>query len=375
MYKPNGILVLEDGSYFYGQLLTNKSPMNGEICFNTGMTGYQEVISDPSYAQQIVVFSFPHIGNVGINTRDEESANIYLNGIIMGDIPTAPSNFRAESSFIDYLIHKEVGGLHSVDTRTLIKKIVASPLPLKGRIQAIQEGPLTNEYIKQLAVLASTTESLSGSNLTTKTGRQNSYVCEGFGSLQYKVAVLDFGVKTSILRSLTSRGVQCNVFPPNVSFEELLKEKINGVVLSNGPGDPRAIDRDVMNTINLLIEKNIPIFGICLGYQLLALASGATIKQLECGHHGINHPVKDLMSKKIKITSQNHEFVVEENALPPHLIPTHRSLFDETLEGFKILDKPVIAVQFHPEASPGPHDTQYLFDQFINLMKNHAKTN
>lgn len=377
-YKPTGILVLEDGSYFYGQLLTPTSDMSGEICFNTGMTGYQEVISDPSYAQQIVVFSFPHIGNVGANKDDQEASKNCLSGIIIGDIPTDHSNFRAESSFLKYLLHKKIGGLHGVDTRTLIKKIVASSTPIKGKIHSIQY-PLTEKQLQQLVVEASETETLSGSNLTLQTGGTHSYAWKltewgrtNKAPLQYKVAVLDFGVKSNILRSLTSRGVLCNIFPTNVSMEELRDSKIDGVVLSNGPGDPRAIDINVMETIKTLLQREIPVFGICLGYQLLALIFGAKIKQLTCGHHGINHPVKDLIMNKIVITSQNHEFVVEDVSLPQNLIVTHRSLFDGTLEGFKILNKPIIAVQFHPEASPGPHDTQYLFDEFISLMETHA---
>ncbi len=377
-YNPTGVLVLEDGSYFYGRLLTPVSDMSGEICFNTGMTGYQEVISDPSYAQQIVVFSFPHIGNVGVNETDQESSKSYLSGIIIGDAPTDPSNFRAESSFLNYLLHKKIGGLYGIDTRTLIKKIVASSTPIKGKIQSIQDS-LTEKQFKQLALAASKTGALSGSNLTLQTGGVHSYAWETteWGRAKkapshYNVAVLDFGVKSNILRSLTSRGARCIIFPPSVSAQELMDAKIDGVILSNGPGDPRAIDMSVMEIIKTLLQQEIPIFGICLGYQLLALIFGAEIKQLTCGHHGINHPVKDLLTNKITITSQNHEFVVEEDSLPQNLIVTHRSLFDGTLEGFKILNKPVAAVQFHPEASPGPHDTKYLFDEFISLMDTYA---
>jgi len=380
-YQPNGILVLEDGSYFYGKSLTNSSPVEGEICFNTGMTGYQEVISDPSYAKQIVIFSFPHVGNVGVNEDDEESSKTALNGIILGDLPTPPSNSRAKLSLLDYLSQKEVSGLYGVDTRTLIKKIVTCSTPLKGRIQKI-ESPLRNEEIKKLALLASQAETLSGSNLTPQTGTHQPYSLEKgeWGSSkretsEYKVAVLDFGVKANILRSLISRGVTYEVFPQNVSIERLVDEKIQGVILSNGPGDPRAIDRGVLETIKSLLQKDIPILGICLGYQLLALVCGAKIKQLKCGHHGINHPVKDLLTQKIAITSQNHEFVVKEDPLPDSLMPTHRSLFDGTLEGFKMVDKPVIAIQFHPEACPGPNDAKYLFDQFITLMDNYASKN
>lgn len=277
-----------------------------------------------------------------------------------------------------YLFHKKTGGLHGVDTRTLIKKIVTSPTPIKGKIFSIQT-PLTEMQLQQLAREASNTRSLSGNNLTLKTEGVHSYVWKTPKggrtkkvSFQYKVAVLDFGIKENILRSLTSRGVLCNVFPPNVSIQELRNANIDGIVLSNGPGDPRAIDMSVMETIKVFLQQEIPVFGICLGYQLLALIFGAKVKQLTCGHHGINHPVKDLITNKITITSQNHEFVVEDTSFPQTLMVTHRSLFDGTLEGFKILNKPVIAVQFHPEASPGPHDTMYLFDEFINLMDAHA---
>lgn len=377
-YKHLGVLVLEDGSYFYGKCLPNSSDMTGEICFNTAMTGYQEVISDPSYAKQIIVFSFPHIGNTGVNKDDEESPNAVPNGIILGNLPTKSSNFRSESSFLGYLIRKEVGGLHSVDTRTLIKKIVNSSMPLKGILKKIK-APLKNEEIQQLTLLASQAQALSGSDLTMQTRGNIPYVWEAGewgltkkNLLHYKVAILDFGVKANILRSLTSCGIECKVFPQNVSIKELMDENIHGVVLSNGPGDPRTIDKKVMEKIKLLLRENIPILGICLGYQLLALISGAQIKQLRCGHHGINHPVKDLITQKILITSQNHEFVVEEDSLPCNLIPTHRSLFDGTLEGFQIIGKPIIAIQFHPEACPGPHDTKYFFDQFITLMVNHA---
>jgi len=378
-YKPTGILVLEDGSHFYGHHLTPNSDTEGEICFNTAMTGYQEVISDPSYAAQIVVFSFPHIGNVGVNDDDQESSKSYLNGIIMGTPPTNPSNFRAKTSLLEYIAQRDIKGLHSVDTRTLIKKIVASPTPLKGKIQTIQ-GILTDNQIAQIALSASTIQVLSGKNLAVQVGTQHSFSWQNkIGEspekniLPYRIAVLDFGVKTNILKKLDARGVDCTVFPPTVSAETLIKEQIDGVVLSNGPGDPRALELSVLETVKKLIHKQIPILGICLGYQLLARIYGAKIEQLPSGHHGINHPVKDLITGKVLITSQNHEFVVEEDELPDDLTPTHRSLFDGTLEGFKIINKPIIAVQFHPEASPGPHDAEFLFDHFLSLVSHAAK--
>jgi carbamoyl-phosphate synthase small subunit len=376
----NAALILEDGVYFYGRLLGPQDGQQGEICFNTGMTGYQEIISDPSYTNQIVVFSFPHVGNVGVNTEDNESKKTYLNGIILGDFPTAPTNHCHENSFLDWLLKNQVGGIWGIDTRTLIKKISMSKVPIKGKIKHLSK-PFSQIELQKILMEFKNTDSLSGSNLSSIVSTKTSYrwdKAEYFSNPiskikpGFKVGVVDFGVKENILRALISRNCEVQVFPENVCYQTLIDAEIIGIVLSNGPGDPRMVKKQIMKTIQQLIVAQIPILGICLGYQILAHLYNANIHQMACGHHGINHPVKDLKTGRTMITSQNHEFVVDLKTLPNDLEPSHISLFDQSLEGFKVKNKPIIAVQFHPEASPGPHDAKHIFDDFLDLVAAYA---
>ncbi len=379
MSGPTGVLVLEDGLHFYGKILLETAYACGEVCFNTAMSGYQEVVSDPSYDGQIVVFSFPHIGNVGTNLQDEESGRIRLKAVVLGDAPTQPSNFRSTASFFDYLKKNEIPALFGVDTRALIKRIVASQDPIKAIVSSVRQ-PLQKDEIVTLANKAADSQSLSGNDLSRVAGGifsftsvENEWSKEAIARSKPKVAILDFGVKANILRCLSQRGITPKLYPQGTTVEQLLEDNIDGIVLSNGPGDPRAIDPAVLTNIRRFLSARIPLLGICLGFQLIALSFEAKVKQLKSGHHGINHPVKNLLTEQISITSQNHEFYVEEMTLPDHILITHKSLFDGTLEGFKSPDGRIVAVQFHPEAAPGPNDTKIIFDQFIDRVEAYAK--
>lgn len=376
----NAALFLEDGTYFNGHILNEIDNQEGEICFNTGMTGYQEVITDPSYTNQIIVFSFPHIGNVGANKCDNESEKAFVNGIVLGDLPTSPTNHRHEESFSNWLREKNVGGICGVDTRSLIKKISSSQDPIKGKIKRIVNNGYKQNYENYKNEL-NAIKPLSGSNLSSMTSTRRNYIWETAElsiskiyspGLPFKIGVIDFGVKQNILRCLISRGCIVEVFPEDVTYQALMNSGVQGIILSNGPGDPRFMKERIITTLTELISAHVPILGICLGYQILAHIYKANIYQMSCGHHGINHPVKDLETQRVIITSQNHEFVVDLGTLPKILNPTHISLFDHSLEGFKVEDKPIVAVQFHPEASPGPHDAMYVIDNFIELVSQNA---
>ena len=375
----NAALVIGDGTVFWGRgagacnLPYNKTA--GEICFNTSLTGYQEILTDPSYAGQIVTFTFPHIGNVGTNNEDLESFDPAINGCIFGADITEPANWRAGQHLDNWLKSHDISAITGIDTRHLTRRIRDNGF-VNGVIAYSDTGPID---IQTAFEEAKSCPELEGRDLAIEVTCSSDYIFDESAdseiksypsqkSFNYKVVAMDFGAKRSILRCLTAVGCKVLVVPADTSAEQILQQNPDGIFLSNGPGDPRATGNYAIPTIRKLISSGIPIFGICLGHQMLALALGASTKKMHHGHHGANHPVKNLETGKIEITSQNHGFVVERDNLPINIIETHISLFDGTLEGLKVREKPIFSVQHHPEASPGPHDSQYLFDRFVELM-------
>jgi len=373
--KP-ALLALEDGTLFRGTAIGATGQIAGEVVFNTAMTGYQEILTDPSYARQIVTLTYPHIGNTGANPDDEEAAQIHCSGLVIRDLPLLASNWRSQSTLQDYLASRGVIGIADIDTRRLTRIL---------REKGAQNGCLVaGEGIDEAAAVAMAREfpGLKGMDLakvvsTTQTyaWRQGSWSLEGgmpaerdAAELPHHVVAYDFGVKRNILRMLVDRGCRITVVPAETPAAEVLALSPDGVFLSNGPGDPEPCDYAI-SAIRSVLETGTPVFGICLGHQLLALASGARTMKMKFGHHGANHPVQDLDSKQVMITSQNHGFAVAEDSLPGNLRATHRSLFDGTLQGIARSDCPAFSFQGHPEASPGPHDVAPLFDQFIDLMQ------
>jgi carbamoyl-phosphate synthase small subunit len=366
------ILVLEDGTVFSGQSIGVSGHTVGEVVFNTAMTGYQEIFTDPSYCRQIVTLTYPHIGNVGINDEDNESSGVFLSGIVVRDVPP-PSNWRAESSLIDFLQKHQVIAIAGIDTRKMTR-VLREKGAQRGCIMAgenLDEG-------KALS-LAKGFPGLQGMDLAQEVTTSESYqwtqgewTLTGFQTppvedTKFHVVAYDFGVKRNILRMLASRGCRLTVVPAKTTAEEVLALSPDGVFLSNGPGDPEPCDYAI-KAIQKLIERNVPMFGICLGHQLLSLACGAKTVKMKFGHHGANHPVLDTASQCVMVSSQNHGFAVDEKSLPEKLKATHRSLFDQSLQGIQHQEKPVFGFQGHPEASPGPHDVAHLFDHFIQLM-------
>ena len=367
------ILALEDGKVFFGKSIGSIGHTVGEVVFNTAMTGYQEILTDPSYCQQIVALTYPHIGNTGINIVDEESSNVYASGLIIRDLPLVQSNWRSEMSLDNYLSSNNIVAISNIDTRALTRHLRINGA-LKGCIMAANSinSDLAIQYAKDFAGLKNM--DLAKVVSTSKTYSFNQGTFDIANSTfnkepsKFKVAVYDYGVKKNILRMLVDRGCELTVFNAQASLDNLLAMNPDGVFLSNGPGDPEPCDYAIQN-IKELLEKNIPIFGICLGHQLLSLASGARTEKMKFGHHGANHPVQDLKSDRVMITSQNHGFAVSEKDLPESIEISHRSLFDQSIQGIRIKNKPAYSFQGHPEASPGPHDVSYLFDEFIELMK------
>ena len=370
------ILALEDGSVFKGVAIGAEGVTSGETVFNTAMTGYQEILTDPSYAKQIVTLTYPHIGNTGINSEDAESRDVWCAGLVIRDLPLLASNFRSEQSLSDYLKANSVIGIADIDTRRLTR-ILREKGALKGCIMAgnIDEASAI-EAAKQFP-------GLKGMDLAKEVTVKESYAwTEGSWELgkgysdytgteqPFHVVAYDFGVKRNILRMLADHGCQLTVVPAQTPAADVLAMNPNGVFLSNGPGDPEPCDYAI-SAIKTLLATNIPIFGICLGHQLLALASGAKTAKMKFGHHGANHPVNNLDDGTVLITSQNHGFAAEEKSLPSNLRVTHKSLFDGSLQGIHRIDKPAFGFQGHPEASPGPHDAAPLFDHFIELMQQH----
>ena len=369
-HKKPAILVLADGTKFRGNSIGVDGYTVGEVVFNTAMTGYQEILTDPSYTEQLVCLTYPHIGNTGINLEDIESPKINASGLIIKDLPIYASNFRKKYTLAQYCENENLVAIADIDTRELTRHI---------RKNGAQAGCICVSGQEEKALeMARKFPGLSGMDLAKVVTTSKKYsVTEGEWSLGLgyeskpksflKIAAYDYGVKKNILRMLVSRGCEVEVFPANFPIKDILKSKPDGVFLSNGPGDPEPCDYAIKN-IKILLDKKIPTFGICLGHQLLAIAAGAKTKKMKFGHHGANHPVQDLQSKKVFITSQNHGFAVDDQNLPNQVEVTHQSLFDNTIQGIKIKNVPAFSFQGHPEASPGPSEMSYLFDRFISLM-------
>ncbi|MGI1671939.1 MAG: glutamine-hydrolyzing carbamoyl-phosphate synthase small subunit [Neptuniibacter sp.] len=373
MARP-AILALEDGSIFKGLAIGADGLSSGEVVFNTSMTGYQEILTDPSYCQQVVTLTYPHIGNTGTNTEDEESSRTWVAGLVIRDLPLVASNFRNEKNLDDYLKDNNIVGIADIDTRRLTR-ILREKGSLNGCIMA---GEIDEE--KALAE-AKAFPGLKGMDLaqvvtTEETYEWNSTTWElGVGhkdltpaDQEFHVVAYDYGVKRNILRMLVERGCRLTVVPAKTPAAEVLAMNPDGIFLSNGPGDPEPCDYAIA-AIEEICKTDLPVFGICLGHQLLALASGAQTVKMKFGHHGANHPVQDLEGKQVMITSQNHGFAVDEDALPENVRATHKSLFDGSLQGIERTDRAAFSFQGHPEASPGPHDVAPLFDRFIADMK------
>jgi carbamoyl-phosphate synthase small subunit len=369
------ILVLADGSVFRGRSIGAEGITVGEVVFNTALTGYQEILTDPSYSRQIVTLTYPHIGNTGVNAEDVEAGRIHAAGLVVRDVPRLHSNFRAGSSLPDYLTSQNIVAIADLDTRRLTRILreqgAQSGCIMAGRIDEAEALAAANAFPglagMDLARVVTAPAAYDWSETEWKLGR-------GYGRQEaprFHVVAFDYGVKHNILRMLAERGCRLTVLPATASAAEALALKPDGVFLSNGPGDPEPCDYAI-RAIGELVAAKIPTFGICLGHQLLALASGAKTVKMKFGHHGANHPVKDLDSGRVAITSQNHGFAVDAATLPATLRSTHVSLFDGSLQGIARTDAPAFSFQGHPEASPGPHDVAYLFDRFIQLMADHA---
>lgn len=372
------ILVLADSSVFIGIAIGADGDAVGEVVFNTAMTGYQEILTDPSYASQIVTLTYPHIGNTGTNSEDEESDQVWAAGLVIRDLPLLASNWRKTESLGDYLKRRNVVGIAEIDTRRLTR-ILREKGAQNGCIRVLKEGESIEQATAAALAQVDKFTGLKGLDLAKVVTTQSPYQwdegvwrwSQGHGKSErklYKVVAYDFGVKHNILRMLTARGCDLTIVPAKTSAADVLTMQPDGVFLSNGPGDPEPCDYAIA-AIKDILEANIPTFGICLGHQLLALASDAKTVKMKCGHHGANHPVQDLVTGAVMITSQNHGFAVDEADLPANLSVTHKSLFDGTVQGIKRTDKPAYGFQGHPEASPGPHDVAPLFDYFISLMQ------
>ena len=379
--NPTGILVLENGSFFKGLGFGFESITTGEVCFNTSITGYQEIISDPSYAGQIINFTFPHIGNVGTNNDDHESEKIWTRGVIFNSEISNPSNYRALKNLDNWLKKNKIVGITGLDTRSLTNFIRDKGAP-KGTICFSRRGNFNINKLKNLSIKWNGLKNLDlAGQVTTK----NNYRWAGYKTWKkesrftknkiklFKVIALDYGIKKNILRYFSDFKCEINIVPCRTNAEKILKMKPDGVFLSNGPGDPAATGKYAIQVIKTLIKKRIPIFGICLGHQILALTLGAKTKKMKLGHRGANHPVKNLIHDQVEITSQNHGFEIVKESLPKNIEITHKSLFDNCIEGIRLKNKPVFSVQYHPESNPGPQDSVYLFREFINNMKKNAK--
>ena len=382
--KPkDAVLIFADGSKFYGYGIGKEGLAIGEVCFNTSVTGYQEILTDPSYSGQIINFTFPHIGNVGANDEDIEAKKVRANGLIVREPITNSSNYRANISFNEWLKKHNLTGISGVDTRQITKKIRQDGAK---NIAIVFEENLSEKSIEEAHEKIKNTGDLDGVELALKASENKVYDWQNEGNWDqrnniynsskdnlYKVVAIDFGAKLNILRCLKQVGCDVTVLPANATFADIEKINPDGVFLSNGPGDPAETGKYSIPTIQKVLEKNIPLFGICLGHQLLALAVGAKTTKMHQGHRGANHPVQDLRSKKVEITSQNHGFCVDKSSLPSDVEITHISLFDNTIEGIKLKNKPAFSVQYHPESSPGPSDSFYLFEEFVELIKKHKK--
>lgn len=371
--KHSALLALEDGSLFWGESIGASGESVGEVVFNTSMTGYQEILTDPSYAQQMVTLTYPHIGNTGTNSEDIESQKVFSTGLIVRNLPKLASSWRNSQNLDEYLKENEVVAISEIDTRQLTRLL---------REKGAQNGCIVagdNIDPDQAIAKAKAFPGLKGMDLAKEVTAEQAYQWQqatwalknGYQAAaesKFKVVVFDFGVKHNILRILADLGCELVVVPAQTSAEQVLAENPDGVMLSNGPGDPEPCDYAIKATQEI-IEAGVPVFGICLGHQILALASGAPTEKMKFGHHGANHPVQDLKTKQVLITSQNHGFAVAESELPANVEVTHRSLFDNTIQGIERTDVPAFSFQGHPEASPGPHDLKPLFNRFIAMMQ------
>jgi carbamoyl-phosphate synthase small subunit len=376
---PPALLALADGTHFIGHAVGAAGHTVGEVVFNTALTGYQEILTDPSYCRQIVTLTYPHIGNYGVNDEDVEATKAHAAGLVIKDLPLRASNFRATRDLSDYLQAEGLVAIAGIDTRRLTR-VLRSQGAQNGCIVAFAPGtPVGEREVTEAVARAAAAPSMSGLDLAQEVSVDKAYpwtqtewaLGNGYGTQansRWHVVAYDFGIKRNILRMLASRGCRVTVVPAQTSAQEALALRPDGIFLSNGPGDPEPCDYAIRAT-RKLIDTGIPTFGICLGHQILALASGAKTFKMKFGHHGANHPVKDLDSGRVSITSQNHGFAVDESTLPANLRPTHVSLFDGTLQGLARTDRPAFCFQGHPEASPGPHDIGYLFDRFTALME------
>ena len=379
---PPAILALADGSVYLGNSIGAAGSTVGEVVFNTSMTGYQEILTDPSYCQQIVTLTYPHIGNTGTNPEDVESDAVHAAGLVIKDLPLVASNFRSTQTLAAYLQTHGTVAIANIDTRQLTRQLREHGAQ-NGCIWALAAGEtVTDAVIAQAVAAAKAAPSMAGLDLARVVSADSSYAWtesewilgQGYGQQtapKFHVVAYDFGVKKNILRMLSQRGCKVTVVPAQTPAAEVQKLQPDGIFLSNGPGDPEPCDYAIAAAA-ALIESGVPVFGICLGHQIMALASGAKTFKMKFGHHGANHPVKDLGTGRVSITSQNHGFAVDVKTLPANLRATHISLFDGTLQGLERTDKPAFCFQGHPEASPGPHDIGYLFDRFIREMESRA---
>jgi carbamoyl-phosphate synthase small subunit len=374
---PPAILALADGTVFRGQSIGSAGSAVGEVVFNTAMTGYQEILTDPSYCGQIVTLTYPHIGNTGVNAEDEESVRVYAAGLVVRDLPLRVSSWRAAGSLSDYLQAQKVVAIAGIDTRRLTRLL---------REKGAQNGCIqSGENAADAVAKARACPSMAGLDLAKVVSTRERYEWRSGGwslgaghaeraDARFHVAAYDFGVKRNILRMLVDRGCRVTVYPALTPARDVLANRPDGVFLSNGPGDPEPCDYAIRAIREILDGTDVPVFGICLGHQLMGLASGARTVKMKFGHHGANHPVQDLDTGQVAITSQNHGFAVDAASLPPTLRPTHVSLFDGSLQGLARTDRPAFCFQGHPEASPGPHDIGYLFDRFVAMMEERVRS-
>ncbi len=379
--KQTGILVLENRKVFKGIGIGYQGTATGEVCFNTSLTGYQEIISDPSYAGQIINFTFPHIGNVGTNNEDHESDKIWTKGVIFNSEITSPSNYRSFLHLDAWLKKNKIVGITGLDTRSLTNFIRDKGAP-KGTISVSKTGKFN---INKIINVTTKWSGLQNLDLAKEVTTKKNYLWKGFKTWKkqngyqrnkqksFHVVAIDYGIKKNILRYFSDFKCKVTVVPCKTSYEKISSLKPDGIFLSNGPGDPAATGKYAIGIIKNLIKNNFPIFGICLGHQLLGLALGAKTKKMKLGHRGANHPVKNFVNDSVEITSQNHGFEIVKEGLPRHLEITHKSLFDGGIEGIRLKNKPVFSVQYHPESNPGPQDSVYLFQEFINNIKKNAK--
>lgn len=377
----DAVLILEDGTFFLGRSFGATKKSFGEICFNTSITGYQEILTDPSYAQQIITFTFPHIGNIGTNVDDNEGDGNYISGMVVRQHPTSPSNWRSELSLNDWLIKKGIPGISGIDTRFLtktIRKFESCNALISYNAKGVFD---INELRKELI----NHPKMNGLNLSSLVSTKNKYNFKGkphdlikinntnLSNFFPNIVVIDFGIKKNILRSLININANVTVLPESTNIEIINKLEPDGIFLSNGPGDPSTTASKCKVLLNSILDSGIPVFGICIGHQLIGISLGAKTNKMKQGHRGANHPVKNLLNNKVEITSQNHGYEIDKKSLPDCLKITHISLFDDSIEGLRHKSLPIFSVQYHPEASPGPTDSSYLFQDFLNLMRLNSK--